>query len=169
MTTLGNARYLAVQFSTVGQLDVTHSLVHHEQQAYRGGAPASRLTFLGLAIAWSAVAVVVLLSYHVAEPLGMKSITTNGHTYFGNPPALTLFQRDPVSFVIIVLVLGVGVLASTVDMAIRVGQRTTRAGGVAIGAGVLVFLISFFGLLVGVASIGVVGILLVLSGLPARR
>ena len=167
--TLGDSRYLAVPPITVGQLDVTHSLVQDEKQASRGGVTANRLTFLCLAIAWSVVAVVVLLSYHVAEPLGMKSITTNGHTYFGNPPALTLYQRDPVSFVIIALVLGVGVLASSVDMAIRVGQRAIRAGGVAIGAGVLVFLVSFFGLLVGIASIGVVGILLVLSGLPARR
>lgn len=167
--TLGNSRYLAVPSITVGQLDVTHSLVQDEKQASRGGVTASRLTFLCLAIAWSVVAVVVLLSYHVAEPLGMKSITTNGHTYFGNPPALTLYQRDHVSFVIIALVLGVGVLASSVDMAIRVGQHAIRAGGVAIGAGVLVFLVSFFGLLVGIASIGVVGILLVLSGLPAWR
>lgn len=148
---------------------MTHSLIQDEQQASRGRATASRLTFLCLAIAWSVVAVVVLLRFHVAEPLGVKSITTNGHTYFGNPPALTLFQRDPVSFVIIALVLGVGVLASSVDMAIRVGQHATRAGGVAIGAGALVFLVSFFGLLVGIASIGVVGILLVLSGLPMRR
>jgi hypothetical protein len=154
---------------TVAQLRVTHSLVQGEQQASRGRASASRLTFLGLAIAWSAVAIVVLLSHHVAEPVGMTSITTNGHTYFGNPPALTLLQRDPVSFVIIVLVLGIGVLASSIDMVIRVVQHATRAGGVAIGAGVLVFLVSFFGLLVGVASIGVVGILLALSGLPARR
>jgi hypothetical protein len=153
---------------TVAQLRVTHSLVQGEQQASRGKASAS-LTFLGLAVAWSAVAIVVLLSYHVAEPVGMTSITTNGHTYFGNPPALTLLQRDPVSLVIIVLVLGIGVLASSIDMVIRVVQHATRAGGVAIGAGVLVFLVSFFGLLVGVASIGVVGILLALSGLPARR
>lgn len=148
---------------------MTHSSALDEQQASHAGASASRLTFLCMAIAWSAVALAVLLSYHVAEPLGMKSITTNGHTYFGNPPALTLFQRDPVSFVIIVVILGAGVLASIADMAIRISQHATRAGGVAICAGVLVFLVSFFGLLVGVASIGIVGILLVLSGLPARR
>ena len=48
---------------------MTHSLVQDEQHASQSRAPASRLMFLGLAIAWSALAVMVLLSYRVAEPL----------------------------------------------------------------------------------------------------
>jgi hypothetical protein len=128
----------------------------------------SRWILLITAFVWAILAIFVQVDYHINEPLGIKSITTNGHTYFGNPPALTLFQRDPVSLYIIAIVLGVGIFVSAIDLIARTHQRSTRAGVVAIGAGVFICLFSLFGLQVGVASIGVAGALVILSGLPRR-
>jgi len=51
---------------------------------------------------------------HVPEPKGVLSVTINGRTYLGNPPALTLFQKDLVSFVTVAIVLGTGLLVATV-------------------------------------------------------
>jgi hypothetical protein len=124
---------------------------------------------LGLALLWSGVTVAVLLGYHVPEPLGMTSITTNGHTYLGDPPALTLFQRDPVSFAIITGTLGAGLLVALLDLIVRCMQRSPRFGNVAIGAGGVVLLISLFGLLLGLLGVGVAGGLLIASGFPQKR
>ena len=124
---------------------------------------------MGLALLRSGVAVGVLLGYHVPEPLGMTSITTNGHTYVGNPPALTLFQRDPVSFVTIAVTLGAGLLVGLIDLIVRSKRRSDRVGAAVIFAGAIVLLVSLFGLLLGVLGVGVVGVLLIASGLPSRR
>jgi hypothetical protein len=99
----------------------------------------------------------------------MTSITTNGHTYIGNPPALTLFQRDPVSFVIIATVLGAGLFISFIDLIARHYQRTSHLGIGAIVAGSVVLLISLFGLFFGLLGVGIVGGLLIASGLPEKR
>jgi hypothetical protein len=125
--------------------------------------------FLGLAVLWSVVAVVALLRVHVPEPRGVISVTINGHTYRGNPPALTLFQRDAASFVMVVVVLGTGLLTATFDLVMRYVQRSSRTGTLAIGAGGVVVLVSLFGLLVGLAGMGVVGVLIILSGLASGR
>lgn len=124
---------------------------------------------LGLAVLWSGVAIGVLVGYHVPEPLGMASITTNGHTYFGNPPALTLFERDPVSFAVITVTLGVGLLVAFIDLIVRNIQHASRTGTGAIIAGAFVLLVSLFGLLLGLVGVGVVGGLLIASGLTSRR
>jgi hypothetical protein len=115
------------------------------------------------------VAVLVMLRYHSPEPVGMRSITTNGHTYVGDPPALTLFERDPVAFSSMVVVVGAGLLVATLDLALRALRPSPRPGVAAVIAGGVVALFSLFGLLLGVASLGVIGALLVLSGLAAKR
>ncbi len=124
---------------------------------------------MGLAILWSLVAIALLLNYHLREPLGTTSITTNGHTYFGNPPALTLFERDPVSFSIIAAVLATGLLIGSIDLLVRFRQHSFRRGIAAIVAGAVVLLVSSFGLIIGVAGIGVVGVLLIASGIAHPR
>jgi len=112
--------------------------------------------------------VTLLLGYHAPESSGVTSITTNGNTYYGNPPALTLFERDRVSFLTIVVILGVGVLVSTIDLATRTARRSTGPGIAAILAGSVVLLVSLFGLLLGLAGVGVVGGLLIGVGVPSR-
>jgi hypothetical protein len=125
--------------------------------------------FLALAIAWSAVTVGVCLGYHLPESPGVLSVTTNGHTYTGHPPALTLFQRDPVSFATIAIVLSAGLVVATIDLVVRAVQGTNRVSGGAVAAGAMVILFSFFGLLLGIASLGVVGLLLVFAGWPMQQ
>jgi hypothetical protein len=117
---------------------------------------------------WSGVALAVVLKYHIPEPVGETAVTTNGHTYYGNPPALTLYQSDPVSFVTVAVALGAALLISLVDLVVRVAQRTSRVGVGAVVAGSLVVLFSLFGLLWGVIGVGVVGALLIVSGLAPR-
>jgi hypothetical protein len=124
---------------------------------------------MGLAFLWSGVAIAVLLGYHLAEPHGVTSITTNGFTYVGNPPALTLFERDPVSFSIIAVTLGVGLSIGLVDHIVRSRQRSGRVGAAAIVAGAAVLLVSLFGSLPGIVGVGVVGGLLIASGFSRAR
>lgn len=124
---------------------------------------------LAFAFLWSGIAFAVLLGYHVPETIGMTSITTNGHTYVGNPPALTLFQRDSVSFVIIAVTLGAGLLISLTDLIVRSSQRASRFGNGAFAAGGAVLLMSLFGLVIGLVGVGVAGGLLIASGFPQKR
>ncbi len=107
--------------------------------------------------------------YHIDEPVGATSITTNGHTYYGDPPALTLLQRDPVSFSIITIALGLGLLVALIDLEVR---RIRDLGGYGLGAvfaGIGMIVFSLLGLLWGLASVGVDGALVVLAGLILRR
>jgi hypothetical protein len=118
---------------------------------------------------WSVVAIAVLLGYHTPEPSGVLGVTIGGHTYVGHPPRLTLYERDPVSFVIVLIVLAVGLLVSTLEVVTRRVRRSRRTGTLSIVAGSCVILISLFGLLVGLAGGGVVGALLICTGLSGRR
>ncbi|HEY5093280.1 MAG TPA: hypothetical protein VII60_08435 [Acidimicrobiales bacterium] len=116
-----------------------------------------------LATLWTLIIVVVVFWYHVAEPIGVLSITVNGHTYTGNPPALTLFEKDGVSSLTIVIVPLVGLLVGAASLEVRTRRRTSAQGAAALIVGACLALFSLFGLLWGVASIGVVGALVILS------
>ncbi len=133
--------------------------------------PALRQSWvlLGLALLWSGLALAVLLDYHLPEPTGVTSITANGHTYVGNPPALTLLERDPVSFAIITVTLSAGFLVSLVDLILRGRDHTSRLGIGAIVAGSTVLLVSPFGLLPGLLGVGIVGGMLIAPGLPHNQ
>jgi hypothetical protein len=123
--------------------------------------------FLGLSLLWAIVVVVVLARYHVPEPLGATSVTTNGHTYYGNPPALTMPESDPVSFAVITITMGLGVVVGIGDLVVRKLRSVSGWGQGAVIAGIVVILMSLFGLLLGLASIGVDGALIILSGMPS--
>lgn len=107
--------------------------------------------------------------YHINEPVGMTGITTNGHTYYGDPPALTLLERDPVSFSIITIALGLGLLVALVDLEVRRIRGLSGYGVGAVFAGIGMIVFSLLGLLWGLASVGVDGALVVLAGLLLRR
>jgi hypothetical protein len=109
------------------------------------------------------------MHYHQNEPVGVRSITTNGHTYYGDPPALTLLERDPVSFVTITIIMGLGLIAATVDLTIRKLKNLDGWGTGSVIAGIGIILISLLGLVLGLATVGVDGALLVLAGLPLLR
>ena len=127
-----------------------------------------RFTFLGLAFIWAVAVIFILTRYHMPEPRGMTSITTNGHTYYGNPPELTFRERDPVSFAVILIVMGVGLVVATIDLFARHWRKSPGIALGAVVAGVLVILVSFFGLFAGVFTVGIDGVLLVLSGQSFR-
>jgi small-conductance mechanosensitive channel len=122
-----------------------------------------------VALAWAAIVLIGVTRYHINEPVGMTAITTNGHTYYGDPPALTLFERDPTSFVFIAVALGLGLITAVVDLAVRKIRRLSGVGLGAIIAGVVLIVLSLLGLLFGLATVGVDGALLVLAGLILRR
>jgi hypothetical protein len=127
-----------------------------------------RWVWLGLAFAWVVVAVGVIYGYHIAEPKGVLSVNTGRHTYWGNPPALTLHERDPISFEIGLGFMGAVLIVGLVDLSVRTRRGMTRAGAGAIAAGALLVLYSLFGLVVGLLAIGSAGALVVLSGLPIK-
>lgn len=127
-----------------------------------------RWIFLVLALCWALLSVVIILRYHLKEPAGTTSITTNGHTYYGRPPALTLEERDPFSAAFITVALSVGLLVAAADLSVRQMTRRRGWGVPAVAAGVALMMISLLGLLWGLAGIGVTGALLILSGWPAK-
>ncbi|HEY1761093.1 MAG TPA: hypothetical protein VGG17_00740, partial [Acidimicrobiales bacterium] len=118
-----------------------------------------RDVLLGLAVVWAALVLVILTHYHVREPGSVKSITTNGHTYYGDPPALTLLESDPVSFVVITIAMGLGVVVGIVDLVVGKIRVRSGWGRGAVIAGVGMVLFSLFGLLFGPATVGVDGAL----------
>jgi hypothetical protein len=122
-----------------------------------------------LAVAWAVLTLVVLTHYHVNQPAGETSVTTNGHTYYGHPPALTLRQKDPVSYSIIAITVVVGTIVATADLVVRrlKHRRGWATGAVVAGADMIAF--SLFGLLLGLATMGVAGALLLLAGTMSRR
>jgi hypothetical protein len=122
-----------------------------------------------LAVAWAVLTLVVLTHYHVNQPLGETSVTTNGHTYYGHPPALTLRQKDPASYSIVAITVVVGTIVATADLVVRrlKHRRGWATGAVVAGADMIAF--SLFGLLLGLATMGVAGSLLLLAGTMSRR
>ncbi len=110
----------------------------------------------------------VVFNYHIPEPIGELSITVNGHTYVGTPPALTLFERDIPSALMIAIVPFVGLLVGAIDLGVRTKFQRRGRGLAALIAGSGIALFSIFGLLWGVASLGFVGALVALSALPVN-
>lgn len=131
--------------------------------------PHSRSWPLGGAVLWSLVWIVVAFGYHINEPAGVLSITINNTTYAGNPPALSLFQRDPLSIYLALAVVCAALAFSVVDALGLARRAPGERSIVAAVAGALLVAFSLFGLLWGLLSIGVVGVLLVISSRPGYR
>jgi hypothetical protein len=127
-----------------------------------------RGVFLAAAWLWAGGVIAVWLSYHIAEPHGVLGVTTGGRSYYGNPPALALNERDPVSTKIVLVALALTLLAGTIDLAVRTVFRMTGPGAAAFLAGGMLMLFSLFGLLWGIAGVGTVGLLVILSGIAMR-
>jgi hypothetical protein len=79
-----------------------------------------------------------------------------------------MLERDPVSFVVITVTMGLGIAVGIVELIVRKIRNLGGWGRGAVIAGVAVILISLFGWLLGLATIGVDGVLIVLSGVPTR-
>ncbi len=117
---------------------------------------------------WSLGFAFFIFSYHIDEPHGILTITTGGRTFAGNPPALTLYERSGVIWVIALFIIGFVVLCGAADLLVRTVRSRTAPGLVAIVAGGLLVAYSLFGLIYGLIGIGTIGALVVLSGLPMK-
>ncbi len=120
-------------------------------------------SFLGLACGWSVLTIICLFNYHFNEPVGTTSVFINGRTYYGNPPALTLIERDPLASAIVIAVLILGLLISLSDLALQIFSRSERRSKPALVTGIIMVVFSLFGLVWGLLSLGVVGLLIFLS------
>jgi hypothetical protein len=127
-----------------------------------------RWVFLATGALWSLAFATFIFSYHIDEPRGMLTITTGGRTFTGNPPALTLYERSGVVWVIALFIVGFVILCGTADLLYRTVRRLIGPGLVAIVAGGLLVAYSLFGLLYGLLGVGTIGALVILAGLPMR-
>jgi hypothetical protein len=109
-------------------------------------------------------------TFHLLEPNGILSVTVANRTYVGNPPALTLFERDPHLLVVVGVPTACVLVAATTELVLRT-RRPTRFQGVgpaATVAGVLLVALSLLGWIVGVLGIGTIGVLVLLSGVRLK-
>jgi hypothetical protein len=118
---------------------------------------------------WAAVACWIIYFHHIAQSPGELSVTVNGNTYYGHPPALTLNESDPLSSRIMVGFLLAGLITALVSLKRRTVKRQTGPGVTPYVLGAMVIAFSLFGLIWGIASMGVVGALIVLSGRPLKN
>lgn len=125
-----------------------------------------RRLLVAAASLWTLACFAVAVGYHINEPPGVQSITLNGHTYVGSPPALSLMQRDPNAVLLAAVLVLVAILVAAVDVDRRRRRDDRRPGVASVIVGVLLVLFSLFGLGWGLASLGVVGLLVVLASRP---
>lgn len=108
-----------------------------------------RWLFLFAGVVWEFVIVVVVFRYHSAH-------------FYGQ----TLYVNDAVSSVSIVLVPLGRLVVGFIDLLVRTRRSLRGPGVAAMSVGGCVALFSLFGLLWGLVSVGVVGLLIVLTGQP---
>jgi hypothetical protein len=120
------------------------------------------------AATWALMWLAVAVGYHINEPVGVLGVTYGGHTYTGNPPAITLFERDRSWVLIMMSIVVVAMLVAAIDVAERRRRKYSGRGTASVIVGALLVAFSLFGLLWGLASIGVVGLLLILASRPTE-
>lgn len=118
------------------------------------------------ASAWALLWFVVALTYHINQPLGELSVTVGDHTYTGNPPALALYESDQDGVTVLTAVVVILITVATIDVMVRRYRNYRGTGITSASAGGLLMVFSLLGLLWGLASLGVVGLLLVLASRP---
>jgi uncharacterized membrane protein YhaH (DUF805 family) len=123
---------------------------------------------LVVATAWASIWLEVAVNYHINQPVGELGITIDGHTYTGNPPALTLYESEG-SWVLIMTAIIVGViLVAAIDVTVRRRRKYGGTGYASAIVGVVLLTFSRFGLLWGLASFGVLGLLLIFASRPVK-
>lgn len=135
----------------------------------RTSSIAWRWVALALGALWAVGVGLFIFGYHINEPVGELSVTTGGRTYVGNPPALSLYEKNGVTWEIALLLIGLVLVAGVTDLLIRTLRQSNGLGVLALAGGGLLILYSLFGLIYGLIGIGTIGILVVLVGLPMKR
>lgn len=124
--------------------------------------------FLAIASVWALGVASFIIGYHIDEPHGVLTISVGGRTYAGNPPALTLYQKDGVIWEIALLMVGLVIGLGAADLLFRTVRRLAVPGFVAIVAGGLLVAYSLFGLVYGLLGVGTIGVFVILAGLPMK-
>jgi hypothetical protein len=127
-----------------------------------------RWVTLSLGALWAVGVGLFIFGYHINEPVGELSVTTGGRTYVGNPPALSLYEKDGATWEIVLLLIGLVFVAGVTDLLIRTIRQSTGLGVLSMAGGGILILYSLFGLIYGLLGIGTLGILVVLVGLPMK-
>ncbi len=118
------------------------------------------------ASAWALLWLVVAFTYHINQPLGELGVTVGGHTYTGNPPALTLYENDQAGITVLTAAVAIAITVSAMDVMVRRSRNYQGIGVTSAIAGGLLLVFSLFGLLWGLVSFGIVGLLLILASRP---
>lgn len=121
-----------------------------------------------VAATWTCVWLFVAFAYHINEPVGVLSVTYGGRTYTGNPPATTLFERDRTWVLLMMAIVAIAILVTSIDVTVRNRRNFNGVGIASAIAGGMLLAFSLFGLLWGLASLGVVGLFLILASRPKR-
>ncbi len=121
-----------------------------------------------MASSWTLGVAIFIFGYHIDEPHGVLTVNVGGRTYAGNPPALTLYEKDGVIWEIALFIVGFVILLGAADLLYRTIRRLTVPGIAAIVAGGLLVAYSLFGLLYGLLGLGTIGVFVILAGLPMR-
>jgi hypothetical protein len=129
---------------------------------------AWRWALLALGTLWAIGVAVFLFGFHLNEPHGVLTITTGGRTFAGNPPALTLYERDGVIWEIALFLIALVLLSGAADLLFRCVRLSAAPGILAIVAGAILVAYSLFGLIYGLLGIGTIGVLVILVGLPMK-
>ena len=103
-----------------------------------------RWALLAFAAVWTVVVTVVVWRYHIDEPKGELGVTINGVTYSGNPPALTLRERDATAAMLLVVVPSAAVVVGVLESLVRSRDERPGIGVAAVTAGGCVIVFSLF-------------------------
>ena len=123
---------------------------------------------MAIASIWACGVATFIFGYHINEPQGELTVNVGGRTYVGNPPALTLYQKDRVIWEIALFIVGFVILLGSADLLFRTIRQLTSPGIVALVAGGLLIAYSLFGLVYGVLGLGAIGVWMIMAGLPMK-
>src|SRR5579863_7390650 len=90
----------------------------------------TRLWPIAVATAWACIWIAVAVNYHINEPIGELSVTYDGRTYTGNPPAITFLERDRIWVLIMIVVVLAAIIVSYIDVTSR-GRHNYVGPGIA--------------------------------------
>jgi hypothetical protein len=152
-----------VTMETVSTASRTNQRLPHLRRRVRSDTPllASSLRWRWICVAtaalWTIIIAIVVFRYHVGNLDG-----TTGSLVI--PVDATLYEHGQGAAMFIILAPACAVAVGLFDLVARTRQRRGAPGVAAIAIGGCVTAFSLFGLLWGLASVGVVGALIVLSG-----
>jgi hypothetical protein len=81
----------------------------------------------------------------------------------------TVYARDSALWLANFFAIGAAIAVAFIELAVRTLRRSDRPGVIAYVLGSILCVYSLFGLLYGVAAVGPIGLMLIVSGIPVSR